>query len=440
MRALLASAIMLLLSAPASAQWTRVDTNYGLTEPYTTDLVGADADNLYALVLTPTSTPAMWNVLRSPDDGDSWSTVRTMPSGNTVEGSFLGDLNGLLVASVLNGPTTAAVHLSDDGGTTWTEATSVPSQLIVAFGRDGDVLLATGLTTFLSPDRGATWQAIGGTSNQGFIRVAHFAGAFWAPDQAGFLYRLSDGATSWERASSGPTGILGIWIDGSTLWVKGRTSLISPLSLFSTTDGVTWTAQPTAQPDAYAEAYPAPPNDDPWFLPSEATNSASTHFLSSYHGVSVIDITTGYPRSSNGFACVSSYTATATAAVGATTGGVGGSTGCTPGTDANAGVYRYSFGGSTAAEGTREAGGLAITLAPNPTRGIAAVRLQTDTPGPVAVDLYDALGRHMAHLGDGERPVGEITFAVPESLTPGVYVVRAVAGQQIVSRTLTVVR
>ena len=441
MRSLLAAVVALLVAVPAWAQWTRVDTNYGLTAPYKTDLLGADATTLYALVLEQAATPAVWSVLRSADDGDSWSAVRSIPSsGNSVEAAFLGDLDGLLVAAL---PTTAGtvVHLSENRGTTWTEATPVPSSFILAFARDGDHLLATGYATYRSPDRGVTWQPIGGgMTNQAFPRSVRFAGAFWAATQGGFLHRLPDAATAWEQPAGAPAGVLSIWLDGATLWAKGRASLISPLTHYATTDGITWTPRAAASPADYRDAYPAPPDADPWFLTSEASIGTATHFLSTDDGVSLTDITTGYPRSSNGYACVSVYTATGTAAVGATTGGVAGASGCTPGTDPDAGVYRYTFGGASTAEGTPGTEDLTIRLARNPTSGGGAITIRQREAAPLDVALYDALGRRTAQLAQGTVRVGATRLMLPQNLASGVYIVHARAGVQHATQTVTVIR
>lgn len=184
-----------------------------------------------------------------------------------------------------------------------------------------------------------------------------------------------------------------------------------------------------------------PPGDSPWFLATEATITAATHFVSADDGASLTDITAGYPRSANGYACVSVYTATATAAFGATTGGIGASAGCAPGIDPGAGVYRYMLGGQTAAEGDAPgAPALALTVAGNPVRGGSTVRLTLAEPGTVTVDLHDALGRRVARLAEGEHAAGDVTLSLPSGLAPGVYVVRAVVSGQSVSRTLTVVR
>ena len=78
---------------------------------------------------------------------------------------------------------------------------------------------------------------------------------------------------------------------------------------------------------------------------------------------------------------------------------------------------------------------------PNPTRGRTTVRLGVPEAGPVDVAVYDAVGRRVAVLASGERAAGWHDLGVEAgTLAPGVYVVRAVAGGSVATRTLTVVR
>ena len=87
-------------------------------------------------------------------------------------------------------------------------------------------------------------------------------------------------------------------------------------------------------------------------------------------------------------------------------------------------------------------GGLDLLApAPNPARGTVVLRLGVPSVGPVRVTLYDARGRLVAVVLDGERAPGWVTMQWDASeLASGVYVVRAEAGGQMVTRTLTVVR
>ncbi len=94
----------------------------------------------------------------------------------------------------------------------------------------------------------------------------------------------------------------------------------------------------------------------------------------------------------------------------------------------------------TAAEdGLRRASEGLSAVAPNPTSGTASFTLRTASAAPVAVAVYDALGRRVAVVHDG--PVAaEQAFSVDVSALPaGVYVVRA-SGGVAASRRFTVVR
>ena len=89
-----------LASLPASAQWVPVDSNYGVADAYATNLVGTDADGaLYATVLAGQPVPNRFLVLRSTDDGDSWTEVFSGYNG-AARGYDLGALGeqvGVLV-------------------------------------------------------------------------------------------------------------------------------------------------------------------------------------------------------------------------------------------------------------------------------------------------------------------------------------------------------
>ena len=85
-------------------------------------------------------------------------------------------------------------------------------------------------------------------------------------------------------------------------------------------------------------------------------------------------------------------------------------------------------------------GALALTVAPNPSRGSARVSFVLPEPGIARVRVVDVLGREVAVLADGERAAGRHTVALPARLAAGVYVVTVEAGDARASRTLTVVR
>ena len=83
---------------------------------------------------------------------------------------------------------------------------------------------------------------------------------------------------------------------------------------------------------------------------------------------------------------------------------------------------------------------LALSVAPNPSRGSARVSFALSAPGVTRVRVVDVLGREVAVLADGERAAGAHTVALPRRLASGVYVVTVEAGDARASRTVTVVR
>ena len=84
--------------------------------------------------------------------------------------------------------------------------------------------------------------------------------------------------------------------------------------------------------------------------------------------------------------------------------------------------------------------GLRLTSA-NPARGAVRLELQLATAGAVRVAAYDALGREVARLADGERAAGvhPLTFDVA-GLAQGLYFVRAATPDGAVTRAVTVLR
>ncbi|MEM1055448.1 MAG: T9SS type A sorting domain-containing protein [Bacteroidota bacterium] len=85
---------------------------------------------------------------------------------------------------------------------------------------------------------------------------------------------------------------------------------------------------------------------------------------------------------------------------------------------------------------------LALTaLVPNPTRGDASVSVTLREPSALRVSVVDALGREIAVVHDGQLAAGTHRLAVPsKEFAPGVYALRASAGQQSVVRSFSVVR
>ncbi len=94
---------------------------------------------------------------------------------------------------------------------------------------------------------------------------------------------------------------------------------------------------------------------------------------------------------------------------------------------------------STANEGDGAAV-LSLTVV-NPIRRDATVRFSLDAPGTARVALYDALGREVLVVAEGEMTLGAQTARLDAGqLASGVYVLRLEAGTGAVARTITVVR
>lgn len=93
-----------------------------------------------------------------------------------------------------------------------------------------------------------------------------------------------------------------------------------------------------------------------------------------------------------------------------------------------------------AADPSPEAAALRLALAPNPARGAVSL-LVAYPPGHATVDVFDALGRRVARVFDGETPGGEQHLSLDASrLAPGIYVVRLTADGRVATALLSVVR
>ncbi|HLA64046.1 MAG TPA: FG-GAP-like repeat-containing protein [Rhodothermales bacterium] len=111
--------------------------------------------------------------------------------------------------------------------------------------------------------------------------------------------------------------------------------------------------------------------------------------------------------------------------------------GAAPGVAATVGRFVVVVNGAvTGTEGAPTAFALSAPR-PNPATGRATLTLDLPQVAAVTVALYDALGRRVALLADGQQAAGRLTLTVDASSLPaGVYVVRAdVGGGQ--SRTFT---
>ena len=81
-----------------------------------------------------------------------------------------------------------------------------------------------------------------------------------------------------------------------------------------------------------------------------------------------------------------------------------------------------------------------VRVGPNPTRGAATFGFALAEDAEVSLALYDVRGRTVATVIDGALRAGAHTVDVSESLSPGVYMWRLVAGDRVETGRLTVVR
>ena len=102
--------------------------------------------------------------------------------------------------------------------------------------------------------------------------------------------------------------------------------------------------------------------------------------------------------------------------------------------------FELVIGQNVVADGDAPAAFLVGEVSPNPTAGTASIRVQMTTPGPVQLEVYDALGRRVAVVAD--QNIGtEAQIALPTAgLAPGAYLVRIAAEGDVVTRRLTVLR
>jgi hypothetical protein len=104
--------------------------------------------------------------------------------------------------------------------------------------------------------------------------------------------------------------------------------------------------------------------------------------------------------------------------------------------------FVFSFGRTTAGEGSAPTVTSLSAPRPNPATGRASLTLRLAAPERVTATVVDALGRTVATLYDAEAPAGaDLALDVDASrLAPGVYVVRVQGASFTESRRLTVVR
>ena len=104
-------------------------------------------------------------------------------------------------------------------------------------------------------------------------------------------------------------------------------------------------------------------------------------------------------------------------------------------------LQAFSFDPATASEGGAEEVGLRLTASPNPAVGAVRLGATLAEAAEVRVDVFDALGRHVARVHDGPVAAGTAEWTWDAAGQPaGVYIVRLTAGGAVRTQTVTVVR
>jgi hypothetical protein len=101
-------------------------------------------------------------------------------------------------------------------------------------------------------------------------------------------------------------------------------------------------------------------------------------------------------------------------------------------------------GGTTAAESPAGAGDVALSVAPNPTRGPVVVTMTLQRPMDARVEVFDGLGRRVATLHDGPAPAGARSLrwdgGPAGQAAAGVYLVRLEADGRVAMSRFSVLR
>jgi photosystem II stability/assembly factor-like uncharacterized protein len=132
------------------------------------------------------------------------------PAGDWIPASMDGDCSGTDVhfSDLRRGFATCALDramVTDDGGLTWSVfPTQLQQSLVFAFAASADVLFAARKGLYVSIDRGAHWDEIGGLSaNFGSVFDVHFkADRNLVAIQGGELRFSDNGGAAWQSAYS----------------------------------------------------------------------------------------------------------------------------------------------------------------------------------------------------------------------------------------------
>ena len=430
-------ALAALAAAPASAQWTRVDTN-GLPSGAGGVRVWSVATTEASVFVTNGSPQALW---RSDDDGGSWSRVAAVPEPASGVATVLSAQQTVLVQEGSGG----GLHVSTDGGATWT-ARPAPPPLDVSI-----LTLARAETA-----AGRSHAFIAG-QNPNRLFVTHDDFATVEPALADLpvdqvisngremlaiptrttstisYYRSADGGRTWTAVATQPLAADTAFPTRDSLFVARLTpsgTQFTRMTIYGSPDG-------SAFPQLFV--WPGGPRG---VIESSPDHSAVyfSFVLSVHGGRNYQAITAGFPSRPGLGLCHTEAGPGFNRAL--TSRFVYLMASCDEtGTPVFSALYRHPVVGATVAgEAAPSAGALTLRVT-NPARGAATAAVGLEAAADARLTLLDALGRRVALVAECALPAGETRLSVPlGGLAPGVYWLRLDAyGQQAV-RALTVVR
>ena len=443
--ALLTASALFTAAAPASAQWQRIDTN-GLPVGGSGIRVASVAATESAVFVTAGQPNTLW---RSTDDGTTWARVTAVPAPASGVATVYAAGRTVLVQETAP---SAQLHVSTDGGATWTSrAATAPFDVPIA-------TLAHPVTT-----SGGRSHAFVAGSNPNRLHVTHDDFATTAPalaetaidqivsngrvflalplrtNQTMTYQRSLDGGRTWSVAYTGA-------LAADTAY-PSRDSLL----VFRLTPSGTNFTQGTIFGSRDATAFPAldiVPSGPSTVIESSPEHSAVYHTfrLSVQAGRASQTIRSNFPAQRFGtvsFVCHGD-------------GGTGTNRALSSryvylmsscdetGASTLQSLWRHPVSGASVAAApavrVRSAGLSLERPAPHPVRGAAGVYFHLDVPAADArLVLRDALGRTVRVLHEGTAAAGD-TRAVLDTrgLAAGVYAVTLTAGGQAATQRVVV--
>jgi hypothetical protein len=439
-KTLLVIALSLLAFSRSEAQWERIDTN-GL--PGSGDIIVSSVVATDVAVHVTTGLPAA--LYRSSDDGDSWVRVDAVPAASFGGATVLGS-----GATVIVQDQDPRLFVSTDHGVTWAErpATApldIPvlglARVETAAGRShAFVSNADPNRLYVTHDDFATFEAVLPEDTiQQVVSNGRILIAVSGFSQTARYYRSIDGGRTWSTTPSPLIGAVAPFAASDSLFVAGT--------------AVTGGGKPVLHGGADGSAFPElaqlsialtiPVEADPAHS-AVFSYGASRFALSVRNGRDPVDITSSFPsqlfgttrfpchQTTSGFnRAITSRYAYALATCNDTGAGVFGA------------LYRYRVTGAVTA--APAAGYLEISRiglgspAPTPIRDEFVLSFTLPGAGHARLALYDALGRHIGILAEGDYASGRTELRLDAGmLVPGSYLLRLESGDGMVTRAVIV--